>query len=1279
MEQEGLEQITGALEALHSPRSTSSRRREAQDFLEAVKHKGDVAPYWGWQLAQRRSSNSPGSGAGGDPGSANTTNSNNGGSDAKTNNPIVRHFGLSLLQHAIQYHFPQYDSERQLAVRNWIVDLAVNVSGDDPHYIKEKLSFLWVAVAKRMWGGDDETHDPWKDMDATLLKMWNESSQTRLLTLSVFRTLFEDLYVLDDAVAAKRGALLSAQCIEVVTCESDLQETYESRIPALTQLRCDSEGWIDRWAKLLEQCLSVGVGSGTEGEESRAHAVAILEVLKTCLYWIFPQSIRRCNILSLLSIALSQTQSIDVQMLAADCLHCIFSRTISNDEDFRAIVGSVFESQGVLTLSQVYRAIDVVDDSGSIDSLDDKKYVFLKKFVEMVVRLGDYIVGPNRQRLIGDAGPDGCRVDIPGFLGLVAQSTAHPSLVVSGLSLQFWCSILRQQGVDTPDVTQIFPRLLEVSSERCLRYEDVNEEHISRQFLEIDFDSQPEILTFLGNYRRYMEDIVRLTVCRMPEQSMLYLRERNKEFFDSPGGWESINSQRLQHKGNPAYFLAYSQFMLVESALRGVSRWKLCNQETTPENEQTMARLLSIIEQWGQDLLGLNVRDPLLLRKLVQSLVQFAPLLKDNQIMLRVLEKLLTACTTEYPEANGPVAVNPGTTAITNSDNDAEHVRDLRSSCGTELNRLAYLIPEALMQIYDDLERVVAEIISSNKLSEHEVVAFKSFLLVVSQRANVPNKEERFAQIVDPIVQSWTEEKTMKGLMDLQWFMERVGIVKIAEYFRKRGVTPATNLFETNMDDEGRQLKAELKRQWAEVFPVRATRIFIQYTIEKLDHNSVEYQALLRLWKPRVQSILPHILQLVAQIEAYHNPSNWTTLPPEVQAFVKYTCQERFWQVGISTQTRDEFLDENVRAMHTLRDFADSVGHIIRYTREYAFLALGTISQLEETMFEMPGMASNLWAALAGESVGITSHAWRHMISLVIRTVIRNCPRAFIPNFMPEFLPQVLGTLDRVLVDKWTVLSNQDGGLKMDQEENEDEQLSEEMMEEHLLRQLTAIVDRLLIDLVGQAGNKSNDERVNPLLKMTVIQNKDILGPFLLLCSHIILFKDTRCCYNCCLVLRHILPDIMLKDSQVDTFLVEEVMKTCMAVLCDAYFVDAHNEAAYIITAIYTTLRTQDYSPLEKLCGMLPGVPRDTIAEFETRMMQHKSLRQRKGAFLEFLSLVQAIDNWDKGDQATRLEQKQRLEKKTGTKLLVRRTGGGDLMDDDNFDPSTLNNLFGES
>lgn len=1137
----------------------------------------------------------------------------------------------------------------------------MSLNSNDPHYIKEKVSALWVAVAKRVWGfletesqtfKDFASSDRWIDMDSSLVQLWATNNSTRELTLSIFRTLFEDVFMLDDPVAANRSTILNAQCMEILTSVEDLGVEYESRVESLQKLREGSEGWLNRWSVLLGACLD----NGLQNAESENFALKILETLKTCLYWALPISIRNANLLERLSIALTLS-NIAVKTLAVDCLHILFTRTFSNNEDFQAVVGAVFLTSGMNTLTEVYDSIVV-----NLDDFDDKSYILVKKLAEMIVGLGEYL-NLSKTKLPDDA-------DLSAYLRLVLKVTTNPSLVVSGYTLQFWCSVLRVDNLtEKQEVIKLLPDLLRVAAERCLKYEDVSEDHESRRFLEMDFDSTPESQTFLGNYRKYIEDIVRLVVCQIPIDSINWLKGRMNEFFSSETGWHSLNTGNLKYEGNPSYFLAYSQLILVESALHGVTRWRIWYKLS--DKEELDSRITMTVEDWGSQLLNMSFQNPVLLRKLVQSLVQFAPVLKkSSNLIFSILEKVITTCTTEYP-ANG-------------SDYECELVRDLRTSCGTELNRLAYMIPEALMRIYGDLERVIGEIISSDRLSDHEAVAFRSFLLVVSQRSNIENKAERFAAIVDPVLQSWSDEGTMKGLMELPWFMERVGIVKIAEYFRSRGVTADTDLLKAEMDDAGRALKVDLKKTWAALFPIRATRVFIQYTIEKLDHSSQEFQDLLNLWKPRVQPITPHILQLIAQIEAYHNPNNWADLPLEVQSFVKYSCMERFWQVGVSTQTKDEFVDENVRAMHTLRDFADSVGHIIRYTREYAFLTLGSISQLEETLYEMPGIATHLWTALAGDSTGITSHSWRHMISLVLRNVVNSCPVHLIKPFITEFLPPMLTKLDEVLTEKWNKVYAT--GVQLVGGED-DESLSEEMMEEHLLRQLTAIVDRLLIDMVGQLGSKSNADAENEggrgtILRETIVRSKDILAPLLTLVTHIMAFKDIRCSFNSCLVLRNILPQILLQDSEVDIFLCDNVTKTCLDILNDPYFTEVHNEAGYILTTVYTVLRSQHQRPFETLSRLLPNVSIQSLADFETRLANPKSLRQQRGVFLEFLALVKAMHTNDNESARELLRKRAQVSEKRRDKnkwLTKKASQGGNLMEEDVLEDNAISNLFGNN
>ena len=68
---EVLARIHDALNIVHSPYSANQSRQEAQAFLEEVKNRGD-APSHGFTLAS-----------------------------VKTQAPIVRHYGLSLLEHAV--------------------------------------------------------------------------------------------------------------------------------------------------------------------------------------------------------------------------------------------------------------------------------------------------------------------------------------------------------------------------------------------------------------------------------------------------------------------------------------------------------------------------------------------------------------------------------------------------------------------------------------------------------------------------------------------------------------------------------------------------------------------------------------------------------------------------------------------------------------------------------------------------------------------------------------------------------------------------------------------------------------------------------------------------------------------------------------------------------------------------------------------------------------------------------------------------------------------------
>ncbi|KAH3661734.1 hypothetical protein OGAPHI_005912 [Ogataea philodendri] len=1238
MDQNGVDQIVGSLQIIYNPQSTNEDRHKAQEFLETIK-KIPESPFWGYLLALP---------------------------DSK-HDFIVRHFGLNLLSNAIVKDFSAWDLEKQVAVRNWVIELATKVSPQDPHYMKEKVAFLWVETAKRCWGlclskeeeeialkdksySEQERLESWASMDSNLLDLWNHSLISRELSLIIFRALFEDVYLLDDPVVSQRNNVLSSLCPEVVTSEQVLLLKYEPN-ESLRIFAASSEGWLNKWSTFLEECIDYMLNhpQSTTDETYKSFynfAVKILQVFKTSLYWILPIAFRSAGVLEKLS-RLLRIDDVQIKTLTVDCLQVLFTRSYSEEADFKEVLGSIFQTEGLAMLFKVFEEIRL-----DPDDVDESEYTLLKKLVEMIVGLSEYFQlsdGNSKFKLPENA-------DVLNYFKLVLETTKHQSLVISGLSLQFWCSMLRIDELsDKSDFEQIMPDLLETTASRLINYSDYDEDCVEKKMLEIDFESQSEATTFLSNYKKLSDDIVRIIICKKPNDGLQWLANRLNKFYSSPVGSQALNDSKLVYKGKNSepFVYGYAQFVTIEACVRGISRWLIWCQDEDMESKKEY--LIGQVDELCKMLLSMTVKDPMLLRKQIQTLVQFTPLLKDaSGTMFKVLEKVMESCTFDYP--------------VDATDDERELIRDLRTSGGTELNRLAYLMPESLKDILSELEAAIASILSSKKLSDHEAVAFKSFLLVVSQRSSIDNKAQRFANIVDPELVAWSNTATEKGLLELHWFMERLGIVRIADYFQSRGITASTDLLQAEMDERGRELKIELKDHWSSVFPIRATRIFIQYSIEKLDHQSDTYQDLLKLWKPRIKPILPHILQLIYQIQAYHNPANWEGLPTEVQSFVKHSCMERFWQQGVSIQSKESFMDESVKAMHTLRDFADSVGHIVRYTREYAYLTISSISELEETLYEIPDCANLLWKALTGEPVGITLHSWRHMLNLVIRSVIKNCPISHLSSFMVELLPQVLNTIDALLISKWDAVFRK--GLQLEGNES-DEQLSEEMMEEHMLRQLTAVVDRMLIDLVGQQAPASLNQRQLKTREI-IFGDLNLLAPLLNLLCHIINFKDTRCSFNAILIVKHMAQDLIsLNNDAVDKYLSEHVIETLLGVLVDKFYVDAHPEAAYTLTILYMGLRYKSSYPAMILQKCLDISNKD-MNQFEMVLMNCKKLRERRNCLLQ---LVENSSNNGDSDEQKMKDRKKQVE--SAQQRRSKKGSGEDVMDDP-LTEKTLNNMFGD-
>ena len=638
--------------------------------------------------------------------------------------------------------------------------------------------------------------------------------------------------------------------------------------------------------------------------------------------------------------------------------------------------------------------------------------------------------------------------DLSGFFHLLLDIVKNQSLHVSIPALHLWVKLLSSDKIKgSPTVITLIPDLLETCSHRLVRYEALPEDssNASIVFLSEDVDTMPERHAFLGNYTRFCNQIVETIVQQQPADALYHILGQADNLLDHLYDGEPAFSSQSYTKTSVPLLRLDAQFSVIEAALKGYSKWLSYGGILANEGEHDI--MTSNLQVWCDRLLGLIFEDPLIKERVIQLAVGFAtgPLKRNARFAFRIFEYTLDTRCPEDPTCG--------------TYNDA--VKDLHGFCLHQLQRLAMRFPDYLITIFDEVERKVNQVSQTAASDEQTRARYSSILFIITHRAtSVDSKprEARLEQFIRPLMAQWQSSELTDSLSSFDAFCNLLGLGGIQHYVTSRAVQQIQDWSTCPLDEEGLVLQLHMQHA-LEQLPLRATKTILSVSVERLEPDSNPYNMACGLWQKHIPLILPNLLHFISQAHAFHDPANWTHIPPEMKGIVRRILTDRFWQVGISTGSRDEFYAKVGGTRTTVEGFASSIRATLRAVRETGYRLLYYMSLLGEQFYSYEELPGPLAHALFTDACTLSTHQMAILVEM-IRPIIDQCPVPCRTHFLPPILAALFEQLDRKASSEWERIETRTKAA------SEDDNLADEMRDESILRQLTFTSVMMVVGLL---------------------------------------------------------------------------------------------------------------------------------------------------------------------------------------------------------------------
>lgn len=554
----------------------------------------------------------------------------------------------------------------------------------------------------------------------------------------------------------------------------------------------------------------------------------------------------------------------------------------------------------------------------------------------------------------------------------------------------------------------------------------------------------PERHAFLGNYARFGKDIVEQIVGLRPYEALSHILNQAEPILKDPyEGDTPFNANAFKKASLPALKVD-ARCTVIEAALLGYVRWRSKQLKIAKEGDPQLAQAEMIndsLEKWGLQLLALWFDDPSIQQRISGLIVDFAigPLKNNVEFVRQVFNYVLrTKLQIAQIHRDEKQALY----------NDA--LKELQKFCSQQLQRISLRAADYLLTGFSEISESVQQYTQSPSAEEEDKDRCIAVLFVITQRAAAlddEDRDKRLASFVEPCLAKWQDARLVESLQDFSGFCKLLGLSGFEQYFLRRKAHQIEDWTEIPLDEEGRKLKDQVDAARHEL-PLRVTKTFLSASLDRSEPGTRHYAAAERLWSRHVTVMLPSLLHLIGLSHLFSDPSSWEHGSADLQESLRRILKDRFWQVGISSGSRDDFYTKVEQTKQTLEGLASAIRGSLRFVRETSDRLVATLSLLGDGFYSLDDLPMPLARALFERSVALSTHQTGMLIETA-RPIIDNCPHDRRAAFLTVLLTEMFRSLDKKVHTEWLRIDEYNRAA------SEKDDLVEEMKDESILRQLT--------------------------------------------------------------------------------------------------------------------------------------------------------------------------------------------------------------------------------